>query len=148
MHPQIDNPEYKADSNLYLYEDIGAVAFDLWQVKSGTIFDNILVTDDPEKAKKDGEEVWKKTSEGEKKMKEKQDEEQRKKEEEEEKKRKEEEEAKKKEEEAKKKEDETKKTDEKKDVRFVSEFWFMKLSLLHANILMFVKNFIYHSLSC
>lgn len=91
-------------------------------MKSGTIFDNILITDDPEKAKKEGEEVWKKTSEGEKKMKEKQDEEQRKKEEEEEKKRKEEEEANKKEEEAKKKEEEAKKSEEKKEVRQLFDF--------------------------
>ena len=46
MHPEIDNPEYEADANLYKFDDIGAVGFDLWQVKAGTIFDNILVTDD------------------------------------------------------------------------------------------------------
>lgn len=45
IHPEIDNPEYKHDDKLYLYENIGAVGFDLWQVKSGTIFDNIIITD-------------------------------------------------------------------------------------------------------
>jgi len=30
---------------LYRYSNIGAVGIDIWQVKSGTIFDNIIVTD-------------------------------------------------------------------------------------------------------
>jgi len=42
-HPQVANPEYEADDSLYQYDSIG---LDLWQVKSGTIFDNILITDD------------------------------------------------------------------------------------------------------
>jgi len=46
VHPEIANPEYAYDPNLYLYSDIGVVGFELWQVKAGTIFDNILVTDD------------------------------------------------------------------------------------------------------
>lgn len=87
MHPEIDNPEYTPDSKLYAFKNIGAVGFDLWQVKSGTIFDNILVTDDVDHAKKVGEETWGKTKEAEKKMKEKLDEEEKKKMEEEEKKR-------------------------------------------------------------
>jgi calreticulin len=45
-HPQIDNPEYEADPNLYQYDSFGVIGFDLWQVKSGTIFDNVLITDD------------------------------------------------------------------------------------------------------
>jgi calreticulin len=48
---QIPNPEYQPDSNLYLYKDIGVAGFDLWQVKSGTIFDNIIVTDSVQEAK-------------------------------------------------------------------------------------------------
>ena len=47
-------------------------------MKSGTIFDNILITDDEDYAEKQGNEVWKVTSVGEKKMKEQQDEEERK----------------------------------------------------------------------
>ncbi|XP_050454523.1 calreticulin [Cataglyphis hispanica] len=78
IHPEIDNPEYTADPELYKRDEICAVGFDLWQVKSGTIFDNVLITDDPEVARKFGEEVWKPTLEGEKKMKEAQDEEERK----------------------------------------------------------------------
>ncbi|XP_064607236.1 calreticulin-like [Liolophura sinensis] len=95
VHPEIDNPEYEADANLYKYDDIAAIGFDLWQVKSGTIFDNILITDDEGKAEEIGKETWGKTKDAEKKMKDEQDEIERKQREEEEKKRKEEEDAKK-----------------------------------------------------
>merc|ERR1711881_351354 len=46
VHPEIDNPDYAPDDTLYKFDDIGHVGFEIWQVKSGTIFDNILVTDD------------------------------------------------------------------------------------------------------
>lgn len=42
---KIANPEYKEDPNLGKYADFSAVGFDLWQVKAGTIFDDILITD-------------------------------------------------------------------------------------------------------
>jgi len=42
----IANPEYKEDDSLYKYADFGFIGFDLWQVKGGTIFDNIIITDD------------------------------------------------------------------------------------------------------
>jgi calreticulin len=45
-HPQIANPEYSADDTIYSFKDFGAIGFDLWQVKSGTIFDSVLITDD------------------------------------------------------------------------------------------------------
>lgn len=77
-HPEIDNPEYTADTNLYLREEICAVGLDLWQVKSGTIFSNFLITDDIEYAKAQAAGV-KATQEGEKKVKDAQDEEERKK---------------------------------------------------------------------
>ena len=32
MHPEIDNPEYVEDKELYKYSDIGSIGFDLWQV--------------------------------------------------------------------------------------------------------------------
>lgn len=54
----------------------------MWQVKSGTIFDNILVTDDEKYAEEVGNETWGKTKEPEQKAKEKLDEEERKAEEE------------------------------------------------------------------
>eukprot|EP01098_Paradermamoeba_levis_P014067 TRINITY_DN65_c0_g2_i4.p1 TRINITY_DN65_c0_g2~~TRINITY_DN65_c0_g2_i4.p1 ORF type:complete len:440 (-),score=205.66 TRINITY_DN65_c0_g2_i4:412-1614(-) len=50
-HPLIDNPEYAEDANIYAYNKVGAVGLEIWQVKSGTIFDNVLVTDDVEEAK-------------------------------------------------------------------------------------------------
>ena len=100
VHPEIENPDYQPDSNLYRYTNIGAVGFDLWQVKSGTIFDNILVTDDEKYAEEFGKETWGQTKEPEQKAKEKFDEEEKKVEEE---KRKQEEAAK----ESEKKEDET-----------------------------------------
>merc|ERR1712227_838839 len=53
--PQIDNPKYVADDTLYKYANFGSVGIDVWQVKSGTIFDNLLITDDVEYAKTHGE---------------------------------------------------------------------------------------------
>jgi len=41
----IDNPEYVDDTLMYRFPDMGAVGFELWQVKSGSIFDNIIITD-------------------------------------------------------------------------------------------------------
>ena len=87
VHPEIDNPEYSEDPNLYLYKDIGVIGFDLWQVKAGTIFDNVLITDSVERAEELAKETWVKTKEPEKKMKDEQDEQERKKEDEERKKR-------------------------------------------------------------
>merc|ERR1712003_225980 len=43
---KIANPEYEDDNTVYKYADFGFLGFDLWQVKGGTIFDNIIVTDD------------------------------------------------------------------------------------------------------
>lgn len=76
------------------------------QVKSGTIFDNILVTDSVEYAESFAKETFDKTKEGEKKMKDEQDEKERKEREEEEKKQKEEEAKKKAEEEDEEEEEE------------------------------------------
>ncbi|KIZ03137.1 Calreticulin Flags: Precursor [Monoraphidium neglectum] len=69
--PDIDNPEYKADPNLHLIKDTKYVGFELWQVKSGSIFDNIIVTDDLAEAKKLAEETWGKSKDAEKAMQEK-----------------------------------------------------------------------------
>lgn len=52
VHPKIDNPEYKDDPTLYAYESFGVVGVEVWQVKSGTIFDNFLITDDIDEANK------------------------------------------------------------------------------------------------
>ncbi|CAJ0918117.1 unnamed protein product [Ranitomeya imitator] len=91
VHPEIDNPEYTPDPNLYAYDDISVIGFDLWQVKSGTIFDNILIIDDEKHAEDYAAKTWGVRKDAEKKMREQQDEEERKKQEEEDKKRKEEE---------------------------------------------------------
>lgn len=79
IHPEIDNPEYTADSEIYRYPAICGLGLDLWQVKSGTIFDNIIITDSVDEAKEDRDRVLGQ-SEAEKKMKEAQDEEEKKKE--------------------------------------------------------------------
>jgi len=52
VHPEIPNPEYKEDKELYVRcKDCTHIGFELWQVKSGTIFDEILVTDSYAEAK-------------------------------------------------------------------------------------------------
>ena len=32
VHPEIDNPDYGADSEIYAYDDFGRIGLDLWQV--------------------------------------------------------------------------------------------------------------------
>merc|ERR1712106_1128462 len=75
-HPEIDNPEYNAADadGIGKYDEVCKLGFDLWQVKSGTIFDNVLITDDVAEAKKIGGETWGATKDPEKAMKDSQDE--------------------------------------------------------------------------
>jgi len=76
VHPKISNPDYSHDATIYSYESFKYLGLEIWQVKSGTIFDNFLVTDDVEYAK----EVAKRAEasrEGEKAAKEKEEEENR-----------------------------------------------------------------------
>merc|ERR1711997_663427 len=47
---KIANPEYEDDDQIYKFDDFGFVGFDLWQVKGGTIFDNVIITDDKAEA--------------------------------------------------------------------------------------------------
>merc|ERR1711934_685811 len=79
VHPEIDNPEYNPDDakDIGKYAESCKIGFDLWQVKSGTIFDNMMITDDPAEAKAAGEALWAVTKDAEKKMKDAQDEEER-----------------------------------------------------------------------
>ncbi|XP_052336389.1 calreticulin isoform X1 [Oncorhynchus keta] len=79
VHPEIDNPEYTADPEIYHYASMGVIGLDLWQVKSGTIFDNFLITNDPKLAEEVGNETWGATKDLEKKMKDSLEEEERKK---------------------------------------------------------------------
>ena len=62
------NPEYVADDALYLQNDLRYVGFELWQVKSGSIFDNVLVTDDAEYARAFAEKTWGASRDAEKAM--------------------------------------------------------------------------------
>jgi len=50
VHPEIENPDYFEDKEIYAFDDHSAVGFELWQVLSGTILDNVLVTDDEQTA--------------------------------------------------------------------------------------------------
>lgn len=75
IHPKIANPEYSAEPLLYRYGDISALGFDLWQVKSGTIFDNIFIGDDAAEADAFAKETFEVTKDAEKKMKDNQEEE-------------------------------------------------------------------------
>merc|ERR1712166_1103647 len=70
---KIDNPEYEDDKEVYKFADFGFIGFDLWQVKAGTIIDNVIVCDD--KADADAFAAkWKALSEVEKELKKKEDE--------------------------------------------------------------------------
>jgi calreticulin len=56
--PWIDNPEFEDDPDLYVLMPIKYVGIEVWQVKAGSIFDNILICDDPQYAKEVVEEIW------------------------------------------------------------------------------------------
>lgn len=56
--PDVDNPDYKPDPSLYAQKDLKYVGFELWQVKSGSIFDNIFVSDDFDAAMAFADETW------------------------------------------------------------------------------------------
>jgi calreticulin len=66
---QVKNKDYEPGVQLAAY-DSNYVGFELWVVNNGTIFDNILVTDDLDYAKAQGEKLWKPTKDGEKEKKE------------------------------------------------------------------------------
>lgn len=67
--PLIPNPDFKDDPALYKLPPIKYVGFELWQVKAGSIFDNIMVTDSLDEALAFAKETWGKSIEGEKEMK-------------------------------------------------------------------------------
>merc|ERR1719265_1214571 len=70
---KIENPDYEDDDKVYKYDDFGFIGFDLWQVKSGSIFDNVIITDDVAEADAFAK-SWKELSETEKAEKAKDDE--------------------------------------------------------------------------
>jgi calreticulin len=69
-HPMIPNPEYQEDPDMYKVCKDGCthVGFELWQVKTGTLFDDIIITDSLEEAQKYAEETYFKKKEAEKTM--------------------------------------------------------------------------------
>merc|ERR1712127_313452 len=69
---KIANPEYEDDDKVYSYADFGFIGFDLWQVKGGTFFDNVIITDDVAEADTFAEK-WKALSAVEKTKKEEED---------------------------------------------------------------------------
>jgi len=66
IHPEIDNPDYVESKDLHAYTDFGGVGIDVWQVKSGTIFDNIIITDSVSEAEEFLASTWKKNKGAEK----------------------------------------------------------------------------------
>lgn len=69
-HPMIENPEYKYDENMHKVCKDGCthVGFEIWQVKTGTLFDDIIVTDSIEEAEEYAQKTFFKKKDGEKKM--------------------------------------------------------------------------------
>jgi len=63
--PKIPNPDYYNDESLGKYESFKYIGIEIMQVKSGTIFDNFLVTDSIETAQEWANKAFK-TQEGEK----------------------------------------------------------------------------------
>lgn len=57
VHPQIDNPAYRPDANLYAFDSFKYVGIEIWQVKSGSVFDNFLLTDDVSVASAEAEKI-------------------------------------------------------------------------------------------
>lgn len=66
-HPEIANPDFVEDKEIYAFNS-EFVAFDLWQVKAGSIFDNIMVTDDVKEAENFLAQTYGKNKDAEKKM--------------------------------------------------------------------------------
>lgn len=56
-HPMIPNPDFVDDDTIYEYNDIAAIGLEIWQVKSGTVFGNIIVTDDIKEAEEAGKHI-------------------------------------------------------------------------------------------
>ena len=65
VHPVIANAEYKPETYAK-YASLTTVGFELWTVNKGSIFDNILVTDDVEYAKEMAKKTFEVITKGEK----------------------------------------------------------------------------------
>jgi len=64
--PKIPNPEYVPDDQLYVQDGMRYVGIEIWQVKSGTIFDNIIIADNMDEVKAFTDRTWKANKDGEK----------------------------------------------------------------------------------
>lgn len=59
VHPMIPNPDYAEDKELHVRcNDCTHVGFELWQVKAGTLFDDIIVTDSLDEAFAYADKTW------------------------------------------------------------------------------------------
>ncbi|XP_077834339.1 calreticulin-3 isoform X2 [Macaca mulatta] len=68
LHHKMKNTNYLTQYDLSEFENIGAIGLELWQVRSGTIFDNFLITDDEEYADNFGKATWGETKGPEREM--------------------------------------------------------------------------------
>jgi calreticulin len=59
VHPKIPNPEFAEDKEIYAYDSNKYIGIEIWQVKSGTIFDNVIITDDENVQKEWAEKFFK-----------------------------------------------------------------------------------------
>jgi calreticulin len=71
-HPMIPNPDYKPVEHLHNFcggeDGCTHIGFEIWQVESGTVFDDIFVGDDLDEAKAFAKETFFKKKDKEKKM--------------------------------------------------------------------------------
>ena len=56
-HPMIDNPEYVLDKELHVFNKVGGLGIDVWQVEAGTLFSHVLLTDSVEDAEEEREKL-------------------------------------------------------------------------------------------
>ncbi|XP_013001959.2 calreticulin-3 isoform X3 [Cavia porcellus] len=68
LHEKMSSTSYLTQYDLSEFENIGAIGLELWQVRSGTIFDNFLLTDDEAYAENFGKATWGQTKGPEKEM--------------------------------------------------------------------------------
>merc|ERR1712210_272083 len=68
---QIDDPKYKDD--VYAFDNLSGVGFEVWTVNKGSIFDNVIVSDSVDEVNEFLEKHFRATLDGEKAAKEKLD---------------------------------------------------------------------------
>jgi calreticulin len=57
QRPRIPHPDYRPDKYMYAFHT-AYLGIDIWQAKAGTIFDDILITDDEDYADQYAEETY------------------------------------------------------------------------------------------